>query len=111
MIFHRDIGFPSIFRRPVGRYRIVLSLHARARAREKNIVVPSTINLNDFDIIEIEIVKSRLVKMVIRGEYDDYDDICMAVSPENGRLFVRTVWLNHWNDTHRTLDRSKYGRP
>ena len=111
MIFHHSIGFPSTFRRPIGNFYTKPSRHAIARAQEKRIDIPRIVNLSDFDIIELEITNGRIAKMVIRGEYDDYDDICMAVNFDRGSLFIRTVWLNDINDTHNTLDTSKYGRP
>lgn len=111
MIFHHSIGFPSNFRRPIGNFYTKPSRHAIARAQEKRIDIPRIVNLNDFDIIELEMTNGRIAKMVIRGEYDDYDDICMAIIPKRGIMFVKTAWLNHWNDSHKTLDRSRYGRP
>ena len=110
-LYHQQIGFPSSFRRPVGTFVTLPSRHAAERASEKRFDIPERINFNDFDIIELEMINGRIAKMVIRGEYDDYDDICMAIIPKRGVMFVKTAWLNHWNDSHNTLDRSRYGRP
>lgn len=110
-LYHPKIGFPSSFRRPVGTFRTLPSRHARERAAENGFNIPTTINLNDFSIVEIEMINGRLVKIVVRGEYDEYDDICMAIMPKGGIMFVKTAWLNHWRDNHKTLDRSRYGRP
>ena len=111
MLYHTEIGFPSIFRAPVGNFALTLSRHARDRAREKSFTIPRSVEMNDFEIIEIEIIKNRLTKMVIRGEYDNYDDICIVVIPQRNGFFVKTAWLNAWDDKHNTLDHTKYGRP
>ena len=110
-LYHQQIGFPSTFRRPVGSFATRPTHHATARAKEYGITIPERINLNDYSIVEIEMIAGRLVKIVIRGEYDNYDDICMAVIPNRGVMLIKTVWLNAWDDKHNTLDVSKYGRP
>ena len=110
-LYHPQIGFPSTFRRPVGSFRAVASAHAKDRAELKGFKLPTAINLNDYSIVEIEMDGSRLVKIVVRGEYDSYDDICMAIMFKNGGAFIKTAWLNAWDDSHKTLDPSRYGRP
>ena len=111
MIFHKQLGFPSYFRAPEGRYVLIPSRHASDRAREKNIFIPEKIDMHLFDVIEVVMNGTKITRMVIRGEYDDYDDICLVVAPRGNALFVVTVWLNHWRDGHGTLDRSRYSIP
>lgn len=111
MIFHKELGFPSYFRAPEGRYTLLPSRHAAERSQTKDIVIPDWIDMSTFDVIEVVMRGREIVRMVIRGEYDDYDDICLVVAPKGNAFFVVTVWLNHWQDIHETLDESKYGRP
>lgn len=111
MIYHKEIGFPSYFRAPVGKYATALSRHAQVREIEKGFTIPTMIDLSDFEVIEIEMRNGAVQKMVVRGEYDEYDDIVLVVIPKSHGLFVKTAWLNRWNDNHRTLDVSKYARP
>lgn len=112
MIYHKDIGFPSMFRRPVGSFVLILSKHALARAVEKGFDIPDRINMRDFRVIEIETSVKRVEKIVMRGGYDDNRDIVLVVIPQrNGSFYVKTAWLNNKNDLHFTLDVSKYERP
>ena len=111
MIYHKEIGFPRAYIKPVGKKPTLLSRHAKDRSAEKGFVIPETVDMNDFDVIEIEWFAGAIAKLVIRGEYDNYDDIVMAVVPKGNAFFVKTAWLNAWDDTHKTLDVSKYGRP
>lgn len=89
---------------------MILSRHALDRARTKNFVIPERIDMRDYTVIEIETSSSRVEKLVIRGKYDDYDDIVMVVIPRGGTFFVKTAWLNAWNDNHFTLDTTKYAK-
>ena len=111
MIYHKEIGFPRGYTKPVGKKPTLLSRHAKDRSAEKGFVIPENVEMNDFDVIEIEMFAGKVTKMVIRGEYDNYDDICIVVVPKGNAFFVKTAWLNAWDDTHKTLDVSKYGRP
>ena len=111
MIYHKEIGFPRCYRRPVGKYATALSRHARTREVEKGFRVPAIVDLSKFDVIEIEMSNGIVTKMVIRGEYSDWYDIVLVVIPRSHGLFVKTAWLNEWDDNHSTLDASKYARP
>lgn len=45
-----------------------------------------------------------VTKCCIRANYDDYRDICIVFRDNK----IVTFWFNSVNDTHYTLDRSKY---
>lgn len=70
------------------------------------IELPATINLTECEIIEIEVENSQIVKILVRLPYDDEYDLNMPILNANAR--VKTVWLNCKDDTHDTLDRTKY---
>lgn len=53
---------------------------------------------------EVETENNKVVKAVIRTEYDKHRDISIVVR----KGFIVTAWLNEKTDTHRTLDTNKY---
>lgn len=110
MLYHTDLGFPSTFSPPRGTRPVTLSRHARDREQVKGFTVPTMLDVSLCDVIEIEVRGGRVVKYVVRGAYDDYNDLVIVVIPKGKAWFVKTAWLNAWNDTHTTLDASKYGR-
>ena len=55
----------------------------------------------------------HILKICVRIPYGANQDVCVALSPnyregKPSELFVRTAWLNSAEDSHYTLDRSKY---
>lgn len=107
-LFHKDIGFPPGFRAPDTRINLIYTRHAREACESRDIRMFRCITLARFDVIEIEVSADRVVKMVVRGRYDDNNDICIVLRNTAGKWIVPTVWLNKANDLHKTLDRSKY---
>lgn len=57
-------------------------------------------------------MQNEVFKAVVRTSYDlDRDiSIVFAIS-KDGKYIVKTAWLNNKNDTHNTLDKSKYYTP
>lgn len=49
----------------------------------------------------------EVVKAVVRTSYNDTHDISIVFDANK----VRTAWINHKNDTHKTLDINKYYYP
>ena len=111
MIYHRDIGFPKNFRRPVGRAALAHSRHALRQSTERGIKIPTHIDFRYVDIIEVGIDRGRLNHLLVRMCNDHENDLCMALAIEYGKFITKTVWLNGVNDLHSTLDRSKYSTP
>ena len=69
-------------------------------------------NKRNFYLYEVECtIHDKVFKAVIRTSYDlDRDiSIVFALSKKN-ELIVKTAWLNHKDDRHTTLDKSKYWR-
>ena len=53
---------------------------------------------------EVEVENDKVVKCVIRLRCDDDRDVSIVVREG----FIVTVWLNHVDDLHVSLDRNKY---
>lgn len=71
------------------------------------------VETEEFKPFEIETdMKGRVTKFVVRVPYNDKTDISIVygVRNKNDEEFhmIRTAWLNDANDTHTTLDASKY---
>lgn len=55
--------------------------------------------------------KDEITKCVLRTGYDLNRDISIVfANGKDGRLIVKTAWLNDKKDTHVTLNKSKYWR-
>ena len=54
---------------------------------------------------EVGVERGAVVKYAVRLSLDDDNDISMVID-RNG--YIRTAWINSKEDTHRTLDKSKY---
>lgn len=111
-LFHTDIGLPKNFVKPTGRVRLVWSRHAdRARTDDRYGIIRrfSTATLDRLNVIEVGMEGEKVCKILFRGRYTEDLDVCMVLVPmTKGSWLVKTVWVNERNDTHRTLDRSKY---
>lgn len=60
---------------------------------------------DDFQLVEVEIEDGVCVKQMWRGRLTDELDLVMPVVSSG---VVTTVWINHKDDKHRTLQRHKY---
>ncbi len=113
-LFHRDIGFPPGFKRPVNLIMVAYSEHAMRAAKDDRygeIPLPSRIRLSDFEPVEIAMDERRVTKYVMRGELDETRDWVIVLNPRGSRPWLaRTVWINERDDNHGTLDESRYER-
>jgi hypothetical protein len=113
-LYHKDIFLPpQAVKRALGHYRLTFSAHAsRACADDRygRIIPANFLRVEPNNIIEMEVAGNDLpVKVVCRLPYDNRNDICIvALIIESGSALCKTLWLNRKDDTHRTLDRSKY---
>lgn len=114
-LYHTEVGFPNGFTSPKGVYGLEWSQHAdRARCDDRYGYIEkfATIDTKNFTVIEVGFNSvGRPVKIVLRGELDNKFDITFVLIPRAGSWLVKTVWLNYWNDTHKTLDQTKYTKP
>lgn len=111
-LYHKDIGLPPGFRLPSRQVELEWSRHAMQAALDDRYGLIDSypvLDLSYCDTIEVELTGRRVSKLVLRAEWDDDHDIVYVVIPKTPTLyFVKTVWMNHKNDTHKTLDRSRY---
>lgn len=119
MLYHRDIGIPSSIKLPSGKFKLKYSGHAKnAAATDKYgdfspaLRYHQTLDTAVAEVIEIQVDDDQKpMKIVYRQPltgWDGYDIIFVVVAQE---WVVKTVWLNHKNDKHRTLNRKKYANP
>lgn len=107
LLYHRDLGIPANITRPSEGLTLSYSSHAAEQANRKNIwSLPGV--LGSYTIIEVETDTCGVArKWVLRLPHSHSHDLCMAVLPSG---LVKTVWLNTCEDTHRTLDSTRYER-
>lgn len=93
---------PEITRIKLGQISLIWTNHALERAREKNIYIYNQI-IPDGKLVEIEIDKKALNKIIVRlPTNNDYDDVLVLV-PNRKSWVVVTCWANHRLDNHKTL--------
>lgn len=108
-LYHADVGFPrvALWTGPV---TLKYSAHARAEAADKyaDLSLPEYLDVTNLTPFEIEVEAGKVTKACYRARYSDALDLTLVIAVGG---FVKTVWANRRNDTHRTLDRSKYTVP
>lgn len=115
--FHRLVFWPDVCRAalPSGVHRLFWTDHAlRETVQDKYGVIPQVhqLDLNACDIFECRIqfgggLESLALRTQCPGRPDF--DICLVLVPHKEDILrVKTVWLNHVGDVHRTLDESRY---
>lgn len=113
-LYHTDLGLPAGFRLPNRAVELSYTHHAREAAtddRYGDIPLVPVLNLAHVRTIEVGMEGERVAKVVVRAELDDDFDIVFVLIPCRGPWRVKTVWLNEANDTHKTLNRSRYTIP
>lgn len=108
-LYHRDVFVPDWLIASTETVEVNYGAHARKEAFQDRygvIELPAKIDLSTFEAIEFGVIDGVISKILYRGILDEYRDLCIVLIP--GRWFAKTVWVNWWNDTHRTLDASKY---
>jgi len=119
-LYHRDVGFPKNWVELLPRnfrptnIKLTYGSHARKEAlsdKYGSIELPQTLAFNKdaLYLFEIEIKDGKVVKLGVRKSHDELNDLIIIFQPNDG--FVRTVWLNRKEDSHKTLDTSKYRKP
>lgn len=112
-LFHKDVGLPQIDL-PKGKFQLDYGNHARQESvqdRFGEIDLPQVIDADSAEVVEVEVERGIVQKILYRFRLDGTRDVCMPVIPRGPRMFVKTVWCNVRGDNHRTLDRSKYSVP
>lgn len=112
MLYHREIGFPEITL-PSGVFKLRYSGHARNEARKETLELglPPTLDTTCSVPVEIEVIKSKVIKVVYRLDYYGQKDLIIVASVVEYPWVVKTVWINYKNDKHSTLKRGRYVQP
>jgi hypothetical protein len=112
MLYHREIGFPEISL-PSGVFKLRYSEHARREARKETLELglPPTLDTTCSVPVEIEVIKSKVIKVVYRLDYYGNKDLIIVASVVQYPWVVKTVWINYKNDNHSTLKRDRYVKP
>ena len=114
-LYHREVFFPKGKLDAIqGRtLKLKYSLHALQAAvsdRYGIVQIPKSIVFDEAGVFELELTGLHVTKFVVRLPYSATHDLALVIIPDGTDFFVKTVWLNDRNDSHRTLDRSKYAK-
>lgn len=109
-LYHVQKGIPEsvVKNLPARVSELRYSFHAQqARFNDRYGQLPEVHEIAaDAQIIEVEAYNDQPVKAVYRQSYNEKIDICIVVLLDS--KLVKTVWANEKNDTHRTINLSKY---
>lgn len=111
LLFHKDVFLPEFSKKPVYAGPLHYSQHARNVAQEGGghgaIELPATLNSKEAVLVEVELDNrtGSVQKQVWRQPLNEEWDLCFPLIPGG---VVKTVWLNHRTDTHKTLDKTKF---
>lgn len=94
-----DTAFPA---RPVTYTR-----HAKDRALTKGVTLSKSIYISAGDVVELELDGRRLTKLVVRQSMTERVDRVLVLMPNGEGWTCVTVWTNHKNDNHATLNRTR----
>lgn len=108
---HVNVTCPSRWQEQVSKlpeyYLLTYSRHALSRARERNLRLPREVSLRSGAASLVEITRTtngKLRKALVRLDYGTYY-LCLGITPCG---HVTTCYANSKDDTHSTLNKSKY---
>lgn len=111
-LWHSSIRLPAGFVAPTQRVELSWTRHADSeRTKDRYAEIPKFkgLSLKRFSVIEVGTIGGRVSKIVFRGRLDDTNDVVIVLIPNGTRPWTcKTVWINKHNDSHKTLDSSKY---
>lgn len=112
-LYHKDVFMPEAVKNmQVTDFHIdVISFHAQDRATEIGIKLSRDIIAGGEDIIEADYSNGRLNKIVVRfpvSEESNFDVCYVLESDMRKGIVLKTVWTNHRDDNHRTLNKWMY---
>jgi hypothetical protein len=111
LLFHKDVFIPDFAKVPLHEGPLRYGNHAKNVTAEggqhKSIPLPEMFVAKNATLIEVEVnpVTGEVEKQVWRQPLDNEWDMCF---PMIAGGFVKTVWLNHRTDTHKTLNKAKF---
>ncbi len=100
-LFHRTIGLPNSSKEQEGTRALRPTAHALAKAKVRGIVLPSVVKVRQRDIVEY---CDESGKVVLVRSYSATHKLALVLLGE----LILTAWLNEVEDTHETLDSSRY---
>ncbi len=119
-LYHKALGLPTkLFQQFCDRdWTPEYSFHAQNEARGDRyggIPLPTVLRFSLHQVVEVEVVDGpRAAKLLVRVPLDATRDLVLAFKPPtkyDPSGFVKTVWINRNEDTHRSLNLSRYTRP
>lgn len=116
-LYHPEVYLPAC-NPPSGHVKVLWSRHARTASRSDRygeIPIAASIDLTDFQLVELARSDGVDTKYVMRGTLDTERDVIYVLRPvfkANGEraFLIVTVWINLKSDSHRTLNRGRYAR-
>lgn len=117
MLYHSQVFMPKRIKGlfPSGGHKLLTySQHAREQAARKEIPLPPTLTISQYELIELEVQAGQWTKAVLRQQarYGELSSVVLVVmkGDERTRYFVKTLWMNSVDDEHATLDPSPYAQ-
>ena len=109
-LFHKDVGLPQGVASPKAGMALSYGPHAKNAARDEGLTRVPAILPNQYQVIEMEVLRGTPLKWVLRMPMKDdpYRDLVLVVQADG---FVRTIWTNDKHDTHKTLKKGVYTHP
>ena len=110
-LFHRDVFAPEeVFATNGAVIKVTYGPHALSAAAKDRYgdlrgYLPQWLDREEVEVIEVEVARGEISKRGVRFQVADNLDLVMVVQSDG---FVRTVWGNLHDDTHKSLDRSKF---
>lgn len=109
-LYHKDVFAPEQYFRSPGVMRLRYGHHAKAAAADDRFgdltpYLRPYVDIDEAEVVEVEVTNGAVTKRILRVPVRD-DLALVLVVMDNG--FVKTVWGNRTEDTHKTLHRGRY---
>lgn len=97
---------PELATIALGKVPVTYTRHAQDAAKERRINLAKYVNVLAGSVVELEInpANGKTTKLVVRQQYNNHYDVVLVLIPASFGIVVKTVWLNHVNDNHNTLN-------
>lgn len=111
LMFHKDVFIPDFAKVPLHEGAVKYSKHAgnvcMGGGSYEQIPLPPVFVAKNATLIEVELnpVTGEVEKQVWRQPLNEEYDMCFPMMADG---FIKTVWLNHKTDTHKTLNKGKF---
>lgn len=107
-IYHPDVYLPENLNLPKGCFALRHSHHARMEALIDGVELPSAILVEECKVFEVGMQEGRVAKLGLRLKYNKIYDLCLVIDTNKYPWKVITCWVNHRDDTHKSLCRNRY---